>query len=90
MYDEAANNLLGDFGAATFYNTNAREAEAIEKIEVRAFGCLLDDMLMHANEVENNSIIQHLAELRNNCMQESILSRPNFESICMQLENINS
>ena len=90
MYDEAANNLLGDFGAATFYNPKAKEAEAIEKIEVRAFGCLLDDMLMHTNEVENNSIIQKLKQLRNDCMQENILARPNFESICEQLEKINS
>jgi hypothetical protein len=89
MYDETANNLLGDFGAATFYNPKSNEAEAIEKIEVRAFGCLLDDMLMHTNEIENNSVIQLLAELRNDCMQESILSRPNFESICEQLDIIN-
>jgi hypothetical protein len=90
MYDNAANNLLGDFGAATFYNPKAKEAEAIQKIEVRAFGCLLDDMLIHNFEVENNSIIQHLSELRNDCMQEKILARPNFESICEQLENVNS
>jgi serine/threonine protein kinase len=90
MYDEYANNLLGDFGAATFYNIKAKEAEAIEKIEVRAFGCLLDDMLMHNNEVENHSIIQSLGGLRNICLQENILDRPNFESICKQLENINS
>jgi hypothetical protein len=88
MYDEAANNLLGDFGAATFYNPKAKEAEAIEKIEVRAFGCLLDDMLMHTKVVESNSVIQLLVELRNDCMHENILVRPNFESICEQLERI--
>ncbi|MGL6051515.1 MAG: leucine-rich repeat-containing protein kinase family protein, partial [Aeromonas salmonicida] len=38
--------LLGDFGAASCYDrTECVLAEGLERIEVRAFGCLLDELL---------------------------------------------
>jgi len=43
LIDAAGHSILGDFGAASFYDTAADKS--LEKIEVRAFGCLLEDLL---------------------------------------------
>lgn len=85
MFDVEGNNLLGDFGAATFYDVNSEMAEALQKIEVRAFGCLLDDMLMNTNEDKFLPNIKLLEQLRDNCMQYDILKRPSFEEIVASL-----
>jgi serine/threonine protein kinase len=86
MFDKDGNNLLGDFGAATFYDVNSDMAEPLQKIEVRAFGCLLDDMLMNTYENKLFPNIKLLEHLRDNCMQNDILKRPSFEEI---VANIN-
>lgn len=87
MFDEEGNNLLGDFGAATFYNVNDNYAEALQKIEVRAYGCLLDDMLLNSTEDIEHPTIKLLMKLRDNCMQTNILARPLFEEIILFLES---
>lgn len=86
MFDEEGNHLLGDFGAATFYDTNANTAEALQKIEVSAFGCLLEDLLINSKEDKQNTTIQFLTALKNNCMQPNILARPSFLEIMMLLD----
>jgi len=68
---------LGDFGAASFYDTDYK---AYEKIEVRAFGCLLEDMLTRCGEKEN-TIYHSLDKLRYRCMSENIDERPLFSEI---------
>jgi serine/threonine protein kinase len=85
LYNENGDNLFGDFGAATFYYKESKEAELIEKIEVRAYGCLLEDLLMNTNTDKLNATFKILEEIKDNCMQENILARPNFYSICKQL-----
>lgn len=42
-----AEALLTDFGAASFVATGSAEAALLERIEIRAFGCLVEDMLDH-------------------------------------------
>tara|TARA_B110000211_G_C13950811_1_gene496101 strand:+ start:68 stop:262 length:195 start_codon:yes stop_codon:yes gene_type:complete len=44
LIDKSADCLLGDFGAATFYNVDSAVAPLIERMEVRAFGCLVEDV----------------------------------------------
>lgn len=82
LFDGDGNHLLGDFGAATFYNTQSEEAEAIQKIEIRAYGCLLDDLLsnLQQSDAMQNSI-KMLTQLRNNCLHTNVLFRPTFQSI---------
>ncbi|MBW4659168.1 MAG: leucine-rich repeat-containing serine/threonine-protein kinase [Drouetiella hepatica Uher 2000/2452] len=46
LVNEAGHSLLGDFGAASFYDLSS-SGQAIERLEVRAFGCLLEDLLDH-------------------------------------------
>lgn len=68
---------LGDFGAASFYDINHKN---FEKIEVRAFGCLLDDMLMRCNEVEHE-MYGTLDKLRKQCFVEDVQSRIQFKDM---------
>ena len=72
---------LGDFGAASFYNKQIRE---FEKIEVRAYGCLLDDMLSRCN-AKDTTEYRSLDKLRNSCMSEDINDRPFFDEVEKQL-----
>jgi len=70
---------FGDFGAATFYDTSET---LYEKIEVRAFGCLLEDMLgqCYDREREGYTYLTRLAEA---CMDEDVEKRPSFSKIVL-------
>lgn len=68
---------LGDFGAASFYEPHRQE---LEKIEVRAFGCLLEDMLSLCTTKEG-AIYTMLEELREQCMSEDVETRPLFSDM---------
>jgi hypothetical protein len=68
---------LGDFGAASFYEPHRKE---FERIEVRAFGCLLEDMLSLCVTKEG-AIYTMLEELREKCMNEAVEERPLFSEM---------
>ena len=68
---------LGDFGAASFYESHRSE---FEKIEVRAFGCLLEDMLSLC-PVKEGERYEVLEKLRMKCMSENRDKRPFFSEI---------
>ncbi|BAV04816.1 serine/threonine protein kinase [Filimonas lacunae] len=86
LIDKAGGVLLVDYGAATMYNRAAVHAAAIERLEVRAYGCLLDDLLLHAApEPAQQERRDGLLALRDACMQEQVLLRPSFETLVQQL-----
>ena len=68
---------FGDFGAATFYEG---KSALYEKLEVRAFGCLLEDMLMHCSDVEDEAY-HYLERVIKACMDEVVENRPRFGEI---------
>jgi len=71
---------FGDFGAASFYDkTNT----LYEKIEVRAFGCLLEDMLDLCSEKSVKGY-RHLEDLTHQCMDEVVENRPCFKEITIE------
>jgi hypothetical protein len=77
LIDDKGNTLFGDFGAACFYNKVDKEtADALERIEVRAYGCLLDDLLGLCDEA-----LPKLSKLRDACLLADASSRPNFTYI---------
>lgn len=77
--------LLGDFGAASFYPS----AADLERIEVRAFGCLLEELLARGNFVESEEeIVADLWELQRRCVAETVKERPGFDEIGRGLMNI--
>ena len=89
LVDEEAHALLGDFGAATAYDRTDPNAAAIERLEVRAYGCLLEDLLNHLiSESEKEELADQCRHLMQTCMQEQVLLRPNFASICTSLHEL--
>ena len=89
LIDNAANTLFGDFGAATAYDLMNDDAKKLERIEVRAFGYMIDDLLNHADHETKNSEAMHLlVELKRMCLVDEILLRPDFDHITQSLENI--
>lgn len=81
LVNDNCHPLLGDFGAATiFSDENAALAKRLEKIEVRAFGCLLEDLLNLLVE-DQASEAAYIKQIKRACMHEDIESRPTFKSI---------
>lgn len=86
LIDNGGNTLFGDFGAACFYDKNDTEtANALERLEVSAFGHLLDDLLELCSEAKSDKGLLQLAALQQKCLVAEVLSRPGFNHIKNQL-----
>ncbi|TLX46524.1 protein kinase [Pseudoalteromonas phenolica] len=83
MINEQGHVMFGDFGAATqLHNLSGVQQQQFERIEVRAFGNLLDDLLKQSQLNESdNSTIAKLISLRDACLNDNITLRPNFADI---------
>ncbi|MCS3832400.1 hypothetical protein HNP10_001115 [Aeromonas veronii] len=82
--DAPARALLGDFGAASLYERSNRErARGLERLEVRAFGCLLEELLAHCDT--QDSPLDGLHQLKAACLSELPAERPDFAYIERQL-----
>jgi hypothetical protein len=75
--------LMGDFGAASFYATDDQAlAPALQRLEVRAFGCLLEELIDRCDTQESaQSSMAVLAGLKNSCLSEPAADRPLFGEI---------
>jgi Protein tyrosine and serine/threonine kinase len=91
LVNDAGDSLMGDFGAASFYNLFDTEVgQALEQIEVRAFGCLLEDLLDHYSGEDSLPVQEIIAKLRliqQDCMQPIPALRPLFTTICSCLDS---
>ncbi|ANB69332.1 protein kinase [Aeromonas veronii] len=82
--DAPARALLGDFGAASLYDRCDRErALGLERLEVCAFGCLLEELLAHCDT--QGSQLDGLHQLKAACLSELPAERPDFAYIERQL-----
>ncbi len=89
MVDTMGNALLGDFGAATPYDKENELGELIERLDVRAFGCLLDDMATRIPEDEDESdLISSLKMIISRCFREDVRQRPSFMEVYQDLKKI--
>ncbi|WP_124436326.1 protein kinase [Pseudomonas sp. R11-23-07] len=78
LWNSAGECLLGDFGAASFHATaDTLETRALQRIEVRAFGVLLGELL----ERVDTTVPDELEDLRKSCCQPDVLARPSFKVI---------
>lgn len=68
--------LLGDFGAASFH-PNPQQAIALERIEARAFGILLGELLEHCIE----DAPREVHELQARCVQAVVNQRPSLAEV---------
>lgn len=80
--------LLGDFGAASFYAPKGPHAASLQRLEVRAFGCLLEELLQRCEApAAADAVLAQLAELQTACLQPGA-ARPLFSEIAAQLATL--
>jgi hypothetical protein len=88
LVDPSAKTLLSDFGAASFFDPLDRQAAALQKLEARAFGCLLEELLAHCARADDDPALVHLAELKRRCLLDAVHERPNFAQLNQAIEAI--
>ncbi len=78
LWNESGDSLLGDFGAAAFY-PDEETGRRLERIEARAFGILLGELLDCC--ADNDSQVARWRELERRCVQADVTQRPGFAEI---------
>lgn len=87
LWNQDRDCLLADFGAATFLPThNSLVSHALQRIEVRAFACLLQELLQRCAKpnAATNAVTKVLAALQilqARCAQPEVKARPLFAEI---------
>ncbi|EEA01682.1 serine/threonine protein kinase [Burkholderia sp. H160] len=94
LHGGAGRALLGDFGAASFYDAGDRELGiGLQRLEVRAYGCLLEELLERCNAIDGLDgqphVAAQLAALKTRCLSEDIDSRPLFDEIAANVASLD-
>jgi serine/threonine protein kinase len=88
LYRPEGGCLLGDFGAASFYPPQAADgSNPFEALEVRAFGCLLGELLERCDAYEDGRIAS-LTALQQRCLAPVAASRPRFAELLQTLQSV--
>jgi hypothetical protein len=78
--------LVSDFGAACVYDeSNALPRPAMERIEARAFGILLHELLERASADSDETLLGSLNDLADRCDAKDVMARPTFAQIEREL-----
>lgn len=87
LIDNETHALLGDFGAGVSYNISSEVAPSLERLEVRAYGCLLEDLLNHIDSTDAElPIVKDFTQLKDECMQAEVMKRPGFDEISKRIQ----
>ncbi|BDU53243.1 protein kinase [Limnohabitans sp. INBF002] len=104
LHTSEGNALLSDFGAAAFFDVNdAALAQGLEKLEVRALGCLLEELAMQCDatsvdsQTEASAVTpsshthqrQALAQLAQRCLHDTPSQRPSLAQVRAELEALS-
>ncbi len=92
LHDENGHALLGDFGAASSIPGNwQRETLALQRIEVRAYGCLLEELLTQCDWTGSalRPLHDRLATLQLRCVSDIPAERPPFAEVVRELRGIS-
>lgn len=88
LWNEQGDCLLGDFGAASFI-ADEIQALLLERIEIRAFGCLLEELLERCiDPTTDKARIDVLWELQRRCVQQEVGKRPLFSEIRQRMAEL--
>lgn len=96
LVDGTGHALLGDFGAATVYGEGKYEKK-LERLEVAAFGLLVEDMLgLVERKIESDElmdekewlVLEALNALYLRCSNPVVGDRPRFGDICAVIETL--
>ncbi|MEJ1164370.1 leucine-rich repeat-containing protein kinase family protein [Variovorax sp. CCNWLW186] len=75
LWSAQGDGLLGDFGAAWMTGALApTQIGALQRLEMRAFGCLLEELLDRCSDTPPEA----MAALKDRCMQPGVAARPSF------------
>ncbi|RPD47870.1 protein kinase [Hymenobacter sediminis] len=86
----AGQALLSDFGAASFLTPGQPDtALALQRLEVRAFGCLLEELLERTDSATFPAAAQALWALQQECVQPNVAARPLFLEVQNALAEIS-
>jgi len=78
---------LGDFGAAWMTGAlDAAQARAFQALEMRAFGCLLEELLERCTDAAPASV----GALKDRCLQPTPATRPSFAEALSVLQRASS
>ena len=84
--------VLSDFGAASFYAPASAAAAALQRLEVRAYGCLLEELIERAavdhSVPADTTRLTALTTLRDACLQPQVLARPTFAEVAVVLAQV--
>ena len=91
LWNQKGDALLCDFGAASFIPQHKADlATALQRIEVRAFACLLEEILERSRVTpEEKHIVEALRELQIRCDHPEVKSRPLFSEISAVLSSLS-
>lgn len=86
LHDGEGRVLLGDFGAASFYERGGATAKALEQIEVRAFGCMMDELIARCIDADESSdAVALMQDLASACLSDDPAQRPSFDEVDRRL-----
>jgi serine/threonine protein kinase len=91
LTNEAGASLLSDFGAACFFDPeDAETAHALQRLEVRAFGCLLEELSdrCRSSVAVSDTTMNKLLDLQQRCAQPNASARPLFSEIQQTLAEL--
>ncbi len=90
LWNRQGDCLLGDFGAAAFLpQHDARQSAALQRIEVRAYGCLLEELLDRCHAPPDAAeTIAALRTLQRHCDNTQPGERPLFAEILGELTSL--
>ncbi|WP_460143483.1 leucine-rich repeat-containing protein kinase family protein [Pseudomonas sp. S3_B08] len=89
LLNDRGDCLLGDFGAASFHATRDDvQTRALQRLEVRAFGVLLGELLERVDSGLSTERRAQLEALERRCCQADVLGRPGFSEVIEVLENL--
>lgn len=82
--------LLSDYGAASFFDvTDPNQSAKLQRLEVRAFGCLLEELTERCDDLQEEVRVE-LEKLACDCQHREIMARPTFDKICDILSQVQS
>jgi hypothetical protein len=84
--------LLSDFGAAAFFDVNdTARAQGLEQLEVRALGCLLEELATQCDATAHETHLHHaLTQLAQACMGDEPALRPRLAQVCGALKALHA
>lgn len=87
LHNHQGEALLGDFGAATFFGDAGDVDTPLKALDVRAFGCLLEELAARIEPGEADSGVRaELEHQRDACLQADPAQRPTFAALCVALD----